>query len=73
MKSNIHNTTFDIVEFIENNPLTRLNNKYQSALINKIRDDFNDEEQRMFVTSFYCYLKFDSTTDIVEKMQQNVY
>ena len=32
------NTTFNIVEFIEQNPLSRLNTSYQNALINKIKN-----------------------------------
>ena len=59
------NTTFNIVEFIEQNPLSRLNTSYQNALINKIKSEFNDEEQKLFVTSFYCYLNFNSLTDFV--------
>jgi hypothetical protein len=59
------NTTFDIVEFIEKNPLSRLNIEYQNALINKIKSEFNHEEQKLFVTSFYCYLNFNPLTDFV--------
>jgi len=61
----INNTTFNIVEFIEQNPLSRLNTSYQNALINKIKSEFNDEEQKLFVTSFYCYLNFNPLTDFV--------
>ena len=59
------NTTFNIVEFIEQNPLSRLNTSYQNALINKIKSEFNDEEQKLFVTSFYCYLNYNPLTDFV--------
>ena len=61
----IHNTTFNIVEFIEENPLTRLNSSYQNTLINKIKSEFNEEEQSLFVTSFYCYLNFNPITDFI--------
>lgn len=60
-----HNTTFNIVEFIEKNPLTSLNVTYQNTLINKIKGEFNEEEQSLFVTSFYCYLNFNPITDFV--------
>ena len=60
-----HNTIFDIVGFIEKNPLSRLNSTYQDNLINKIKNNFNDEEQRIFVTSFYTYLNYNSLTDFV--------
>ena len=56
-------TTFDIVGFIEKNPLSRLNTEYQSALINKIKSEFNEEQQKLFVTSFYCYLNYNPLTD----------
>ena len=58
-------TTFDIVGFIEKNPLSRLDFEYQNALINKIKSVFNEEEQQLFVTSFYCYLNYNPTTDFV--------
>jgi hypothetical protein len=58
-------TTFDIVGFIEKNPLSRLNTEYQSALINKIKSEFNEEQQKLFVTSFYCYLNYNPLTDFV--------
>ena len=59
------NTTFDIVEFIEKNPLRRLELNYQNSLINKIKSEFNEEEQNLFVTSFYCYLNFNPITDFI--------
>jgi len=59
------NTTFNIVEFIEKNPLTKLNSGYQNILINKIKNQFNNEEQSLFVTSFYCYLNFNNLTDFI--------
>ena len=55
----------NIVELIENNPITQLNGTYQSKLIEKIKTHFNEYEQQMFVASFYCYLNYDSETDFV--------
>ena len=55
----------NIVDLIENNPLTKLSNTYHSKLITKIKSNFNDEEQQMFVASFYCYLNYDKNTDFV--------
>ena len=60
-----HDTTFDIVGFIEKNPLSRLSSIYQNTLINKIKRDFNEEEQKIFVTSFYSYLNFNQLTDFI--------
>ena len=59
------NTTFDIVGFIEKNPLSRLEKTYQDNLINKIKSEFTEDEQKLFVTSFFCYLNFNPTTDFV--------
>lgn len=57
--------SLNIVELIENNPITQLNGVYQSKLIEKIKTHFNDYEQQMFVASFYCYLNYDSDADFV--------
>ena len=50
----------NIVELIETNPITRLSNTYQNKLLNKIKERFTDNEQQMFVTSFYCYLNYQN-------------
>jgi hypothetical protein len=57
--------SLNIVDLIENNPITRLSNTYQHKLLNKIKANFTDNEQHMFVASFYCYLKHDSCKDFV--------
>ena len=57
--------SLNIVELIENNPITQLNGTYQSKLIAKIKSHFNEYEQQMFVASFYCYLNYNSETDFV--------
>ena len=55
----------DIVNLIENNPITKLNGNYQSKLIKKVQNSFNSYEQQMFIASFYCYLNHDYTNDFV--------
>ena len=57
--------SLNIVDLIENNPITRLSNTYQHKLLNKIKANFSENEQQMFVASFYCYLKHDSSKDFV--------
>ncbi len=57
--------SIDIVNLIENNPITKLNGNYQSKLIEKVKNTFNNYEQQMFLSSFYCYLKYDSKNDFV--------
>ncbi len=56
----------NIVDLIENNPITKLNgNNYQSKMVTKIKEGFNNFEQQMFVSSFYCFLNYNSKTDFV--------
>lgn len=55
----------NIVDLIENNPITRLSNIYQGTLLNKIREKFTDNEQQLFLASFYSYLNYNSKTDFV--------
>jgi phage anti-repressor protein len=55
----------DIVRLIESNPIARFNQTYQSKLIEKLQTNFSDYEQQMFLSSFYCYLKYDKVNDFV--------
>jgi phage anti-repressor protein len=55
----------NIVDLINNNPLAKLSKPYQSKLINKIKHAFTNDEQQLFVASFYCYLQYDSKKDFV--------
>lgn len=49
-------TSFNIVDLIENNPIARLTNTYQNNLLTKIKANFTENEQQIFVASFYCFL-----------------
>jgi hypothetical protein len=55
----------DIVNLIESNPITKFSGDYQSKLVEKVKHNFTDYEQQMFLSSFYCYLKYDSKNDFV--------
>jgi hypothetical protein len=56
----------NIVDLIENNPIIKLTgNNYQSKMITKIKEGFSNFEQQMFVSSFYCFLNYNSKTDFV--------
>ena len=57
--------SFDIVDLIENNPITKLSTTYQNKLLTKIKTKFTENEQQMFVASFYGFLNYDSKTDFV--------
>ena len=55
----------DIVQLIHNSPLTKLSNEFQTKLVNKIRETFTEDQQQLFVASFYSYLNYNTKTDFV--------
>ncbi len=57
--------TLNIVELIEKNPITKLSQKYNNLLLEKLQENFSTFEQQLFVSSFYCYLNYDKNTDFV--------
>lgn len=57
--------TLNIVELIEKNPITKLSQKYNNILLEKLQENFSTFEQQLFVASFYCYLNYDKNTDFV--------
>ena len=58
-------TELNIVELIENHPISKLTDTYNVKLLNKIKDNFSDAEQQLFIGSFYCYLNYDIKKDFV--------
>lgn len=58
----------DIVQLIENNPIAKLSCEYQTRLLDKIKDTFNDNDQQLFIASFYCYLNYNPKTDYIINM-----
>jgi hypothetical protein len=58
-------TSIDIVDLIENNPISKFNITCKSKLIEKIQSKFTTYEQQLFLSSFYCYLKYDKLNDYV--------
>ena len=42
----------DIVQLIQNNPIKKLSNEYQTRLLERIKDTFNDSDQQLFIASF---------------------
>lgn len=55
----------NIVELIENNPITKLSSTYNNKLLYKIKEKFCHFEQQLFISSFYCYLNYDKNIDFV--------
>jgi hypothetical protein len=55
----------NVVDLIENNPISKLSQNYNGMLLTKIKHNFSDFEQQLFVSSFYCYLNYNQKTDFV--------
>ena len=56
---------FNIVELIENNPITKLSSDYNVKLLTKIKENFSEFEQQLFLSSFYCYFNYHPVHDFV--------
>ena len=57
--------SLNIIQLIEKNSITRLSTDYENRLINKIKDNFDVNQQKMFVASFYCFLNYDANKDFI--------
>jgi hypothetical protein len=58
--------TLDIVSLIKINPLIALHNsKYDTAIVNKIKERFKTADERLFVANFYCYLNYNERKDFI--------
>lgn len=63
--TNTRMQTLDIVSLIEKNPVTTLSRNYNNKLLNKIKESFTEQQQQLFVSSFYCYLNYNQITDFI--------
>jgi hypothetical protein len=57
--------SLDIVHLIESNPIARFNQPYHSKLIDKLSLKFSNYDEKIFLSNFYCYLKYDKVKDFV--------
>jgi cell division septum initiation protein DivIVA len=55
----------NIVDLIEQNPIAKLSDAYNNKLLIKIKETFTGFEQKLFISSFYCYLNYDKNLDFV--------
>ena len=55
----------NIAHLIEKNSITRLSKNYENKFLMKIKENFNDNQQQLFVASFYCFLNYDKKNDFV--------
>lgn len=58
-------TTLNIIELIETNPITKLFNNYQNKVLNKIKNNFSENDQQLFVTTLYGYTNNDPNKDFI--------
>lgn len=57
---------FDIVKIVESNPIKILSIDTNYKLINKIKKNFTDMQQQLFITSLYTYLNYDKTDFVID-------
>ena len=55
----------NIIELIEKNPISKLSSTYNNKLLIKIKENFTQFEEQLFISSFYCYLNYDKILDFV--------
>ena len=57
--------SLNIVDLIEKNPIIKLSNTYNNRLLEKIKENFTETQQQLFISSFYCYIHYNQTTDFI--------
>ena len=57
--------TLNIAHLIEKNSMTRLSKDYENRFLMRIKENFNENQQQLFVASFYCFLNYDKKKDFV--------
>jgi hypothetical protein len=60
---------FDIVSFIDKNPISRISDDYKHKFIQKVKEKFTDEQQHLFICSFFSYLNYNSKNDYVVNLE----
>jgi len=53
----------NIIELIEKNQITQLSKTYNNKLLVKVKEIFTESQQKLFISSFYCYLNYCQTND----------
>jgi len=57
--------SINIVELITNNPITKLSETHNNKFLEKIKNNFTESQQQLFISSFYTYLNYDKTNDFI--------
>ena len=58
-------SSLDIVDLITNNHITKLSDTHNNKFLEKVKKNFNEYEQQIFITSFYSYLNYHKTEDYI--------
>ena len=53
------------MNLIESNPIARFNQSYHSKLFDKLNTKFSNDDEKIFLSNFYCYLKYNKFNDFV--------
>lgn len=56
----------NILELAERYPVSHLTDTYNIRLLEKVKNNFTDEEQQMFIMHFYCYLSNDINDFVID-------
>ena len=56
---------FDIVNILDKKQITKITNVNNNKLLSKIKENFTEEEQKMYIISFYSYLNYDEYKDFI--------
>ena len=55
----------NISKLMENKPISKLSQEYNNTLLQKIKNNFTNDEQQLFIGSFYMYLNYDALNDFI--------
>lgn len=56
---------FNIVNILNNKTISKISNENNNKLFNKIKENFTEDEQKLYIISFYSYLNYDEYNDYV--------
>jgi hypothetical protein len=55
----------NIIDIVNKFPLKNINNSYNEKLINKISEYYTSNEQKIFLSIFYCFLNYDEKNECI--------
>lgn len=67
----IKRETVDFAQLIRSGECGGLTFDFQSQLVNKLKEEFTDDEQKWFIANFYVYLQYHPTREFPIKLEYN--